>query len=640
MAILEGLNERQKEAVMATRGQLLIVAGAGSGKTKTITHRIAYLINQGVRPDKILAVTFTNKAAGEMKERVYKLLKEEQMHIDERPMPFIGTFHALGAFILRNHGSEIGIPKRFSILDEEDVRSLIKDLIREFELDPDVFTHARVRGSIHHLKNELMTADIFAREHEQNPYQMTLSNLYTAYDMRLSKIKGVDFDDLILKPVMLFESSESVRAFYKERWSHIHVDEYQDTNRAQYALSRYLASHGNIAVVGDVDQAIYSWRGADSRNMLQFELDWPEAKVILLEDNYRSTKTILEVANAVIVNNKERKEKTLRSTKGDGEPLTMAVLENEKQEAAFIVEYIKFLSESGIPRGEIAVLFRTNAQSRAIEEAFLKNKIPYRLIAGVKFYERKEIKDVLGYLKYALNENDIISQKRILNTPARGIGKVSMLKYLGKKELGPKEKEKIAAFESIITKLRTNMQTKSSSEVIKALLKDAGFEKSHKENKLDEDKWENIKELVSVATKFDEQSPPEGIETLLTEAALATQETEVEDKNSQVVLLTAHAAKGLEFDAVIIAGMEEGLFPHSLSQTPSELEEERRLFYVALTRAREKIALTLAERRTVFGEVSFNDPSRFLSEIPKDLATGVDLTTRNDDYEEDSISIW
>ena len=270
---------------------------------------------------------------------------------------------------------------------------------------------------------------------------------------------------------------------------------------------------------------------------------------------------------------------------------------------------------------------------------FLKNKIPYRLIAGVKFYERKEIKDVLGYLKYALNKHDVISKKRILNTPARGIGKVSMLKYLANKELGAKEKEKIKNFESLITQLRSLIEKEKCSQVIKTLLKEAGFEKNHRDGKLDDDKWENIKDLVSVATKFDEDKPPEGVEKLLTEAALATQETEVEDKNSQVVLLTAHAAKGLEFDAVIIAGMEEGLFPHSLSQTPSELEEERRLFYVALTRAREKIAITLAERRTLFGEISFNDPSRFLSEIPKDLATGVDLTDRSDEYEEAQISI-
>jgi DNA helicase II / ATP-dependent DNA helicase PcrA len=640
MAILDGLNAGQKSAVKHTDGPLLIVAGAGSGKTKTIAHRIAYIIDKGVAPEKILAVTFTNKAAEEMKNRVVDLLKKENIGSSFQTHPFMGTFHSLGVHILKSHGHHIGLTKRFSILDEEDVRSIMKNLIKEFELDPDTYSPQRVRANIRHLKNELITADEFAREHDESPYQDTIANVYTAYEAQLHKMKATDFDDLLLKPVMLLDSSQEASDYFGTKWEYIHIDEYQDTNKAQYILSRRLSPHGNIAVVGDVDQAIYSWRGADWRNLLQFEIDWKHAKVITLEENYRSTKKILEAANAVILNNTERKEKNLRSTKGDGDPIMLTVLENEKQEGLFIVEYVKMLTEQGIKPSGIAVLFRTNAQSRAVEEAFLKKNMPYRLIAGVKFYERKEIKDVLGYLKYALNEKDYISKRRIINTPPRGIGKITLLKYAGGKTLSPKEHTKIEAFDLIIEKVKRAIHTSTASKALRTVLIEAGFQKFYKGNKLEEDRWENIQELLSVANKFDELKPPDGIEKLLTEAALSTQDTEIEDKDSEVILLTAHAAKGLEFDVVIIAGMEEGLFPHSLSQTPSELEEERRLFYVALTRAKEKVAITLVSRRMIYGDVTFNDPSRFLGEIPRDLSTGVDLSNRDGEYNDEEVSIW
>ena len=652
MAILSGLNERQKEAVLYKDGALLIVAGAGSGKTKTVAHRIAYLISLGVAPEHILAVTFTNKAAEEMRERITKLLKEENMPIEPERMPFMGTFHALGAHIVREDGAALGIPRHFSILDEDDSRSIVKDLVEELELDPESFAPARLRTGISRLKNEMVSPETLAQDSGGSFYETKLACVYSAYEDRLAKMRALDFDDLLLKPLALFDRSPETRRRWQKKWSHIHIDEYQDTNRAQYILSKILAGDsGNIAVVGDIDQAIYSWRGADWRNILQFELDWPEAKVITLEDNYRSTRIILEAANAVIVNNKSRKEKTLRATKGEGETVTLTVLENEKQEAMLIAEYVRTLKVDGVAPGSIAVLFRTNAQSRAIEEAFLKKNIAYKLIAGVKFYERKEIKDVLAYFKLALNPEDLVSIKRAINTPVRGIGKATVLKYIGKKELSAKENAKIKVFENLMKDLREEISHSTASDALRTIIKRAGFETHYKTNKLEhpsrlggraeaEDRLENVAELISVAKKFDALAPPEGIERLLTEAALATEQTEVEKKeNDEVILLTAHAAKGLEFDVVIIAGMEEGLFPHALSQTKDEIEEERRLFYVALTRAREKILITLARHRMLYGDILYNDPSRFLGEIPEHLISGTDLSFSKKDYD-DETSIW
>ncbi|MDA1334921.1 MAG: exodeoxyribonuclease V subunit gamma [bacterium] len=640
MAILEGLNEKQKKAVLKTDGPLLIVAGAGSGKTKTIAHRIAHLIEGGVAPEKILAVTFTNKAAGEMKERVHSLLKREHISQGSLGGPFMGTFHSLGVHMIRAHGSVLGIPKHFSIMDSEDSRKIIKELVEELGLDPDSFAPLRVKANISRLKNELISADEFARDADQSPYQNHLRDLYVAYEAKLQKIKGLDFDDLLLKNVMMLQKSDTVREYWQNKWSHIHIDEYQDTNRAQYTLSKILAQDSrNIAVVGDVDQAIYSWRGADWRNILQFEIDWRGAEIITLEENYRSTKRILEAANAVILNNTQRKEKTLYSQKGEGDALVLTVLEDEKQEAAFIVEYLKSLKREGVGFDEMAVLFRTNAQSRALEEGFIKRMVPYRLIAGVKFYERKEIKDLLAYLRYTLNKSDDVSLKRILNTPTRGIGKVLTLKYFGAKDYSNKESEKIKKFESIIEKIEKSINTKQPKDVLRTIMSEAGFNDYYKNNKFEEDRFENIKELLSVADKFDEEKPPLGIEKLLMEASLSTQDTEVENRDGSVTLLTAHAAKGLEFNVIIIAGMEEGLFPHSMSQDPQELEEERRLFYVALTRAKNKVLITLTRHRMLYGETSFNDPSRFLGEIPEHLITGADLSLDTEDYEEEKIQI-
>lgn len=636
MAILDDLNEHQKEAVLSKNGPILIIAGAGSGKTKTIAHRIANLISEGTSPDAILAVTFTNKAADEMKERVFALLGREGLSVLGGSMPFMGTFHSLGVFILRSYGHIIGIPKTFSILDEEDSRQLMRDIVKEFDLDPDSYPPPRVRSTISRLKNELVDIRSFTQGADESPYQKNIANIYAAYEARLYKSKSLDFDDLLLKTVLLLETSDEARAYYETRWEYIHIDEYQDTNRAQYAISRVLAhKHGNITVVGDVDQAIYSWRGADWRNILQFEDDWPGTKVILLEENYRSTQMILEAANAVISHNKERKEKNLWSKKEGGNRIRLMIFPDERQEASFITQYVEYVKSEGVPSQEIAILFRTNAQSRAIEESFLKKKIPYRLFAGVKFYERKEIKDVLAYLRLATNEDDIISKKRIVNTPVRGIGKALMVKYIGGAEIPKKDIEKIKKFEGVMATVRQRIATHKASRALKAVLKDAGFENYYKDNELEKDRWENIEELLSLATKFDSEDPPEGIVKLLTEASLMTRDSEIENKEEEVTLLTAHAAKGLEFRCVIIAGMEEGLFPHSLSESLSEMEEERRLFYVALTRAKESIVITLARRRMIYGDISYNDPSRFLFELPEHT---LEQSLENFGYEESNTA--
>ena len=371
MAILDGLNDRQKEAVLTQNGPLLVIAGAGSGKTKTITHRIAHLIANGVEPSKILAVTFTNKAAEEMKERVFALLQKEGLHSSEWNRPFIGTFHALGVSILRSHGSAIGIPKNFNILDEEDTRQVFKNLVKEYELDPDVYAPQRIRSIISKLKQDLTDPALYAERVGASPFERAVLMIYGAYEANLFKTHALDFDDLLMKTIILFEKSETARAYYEQRWDYIHIDEYQDTNQAQYLLSRILARRtSNITVVGDVDQAIYSWRGADWRNILQFEEDWQNTKTILLEENYRSTEVILEAANALIEHNTERKEKILWTQRKGGEKIGLIILEDEKMEALFIATYIQLLEKNGARLDEIAVLFRTNAQSRAIEEMF------------------------------------------------------------------------------------------------------------------------------------------------------------------------------------------------------------------------------------------------------------------------------
>ncbi|MFC1595181.1 ATP-dependent helicase [Patescibacteria group bacterium] len=632
MDVLKGLNEQQCKAVMNTKGPLLVLAGAGSGKTKVIAHRIAQIIKEGTNPSKILAVTFTNKAAEEMRERIARLIGEKDVS------PFIGTFHSLGVHILRRHGNIIDIPKSFTILDKDDSLKILKELTRELELDPEIYSPERIRESISRLKNELIDVALFAKEAMDSSYETTLGKIYAAYEARLLKTKSLDFDDLLLKPLMILESKPDALKFWQDRWHYIHIDEYQDTNQAQYKLSYLLAAlHQNIAVVGDIDQAIYSWRGADWRNILNFEKDFKNARVVSLEKNYRSTKRILEAAGSVIANNSERKELKLYTNNPEGELINIDLLEDEKIEAKNIVYQIKRLLKKGCTAKDIAILFRTNAQSRAIEEALLKAALPYKLVAGVKFYERKEIKDVLAYIKYAINPSDLFSLKRIINTPPRGIGKTLQIKYIGQKELSDKETLKIKNFEAIIEKIKKIIKTKKARDVILMIIKEAGFENYLSHSKEGLERLKNIKELLSVAKKFKELDPEESTEKFLEEVSLMSDQDMIEDKSEKIHLITAHAAKGLEFKIIIITGMEEGLFPHSLAQEEGLLEEERRLFYVAITRAKEKVIITLTKKRTLCGELSFNTPSRFLKEIPE---CTVSNPIKLEEYEEEQEIIY
>lgn len=641
MDVFKGLNKAQEEAVRATEGPLLILAGAGSGKTKVIAHRISHIIQKGTPPERILAVTFTNKAAEEMRERVKRLLLTASAGNESafgRQYPFISTFHSLGVFILKNHGSMIGIPRTFTILDETDSLKIVKELVEETELDPEIYAPERLHNAISRLKNELIDPSLFNKE-AQNPYEKILSRIYTAYEARMMKSKSLDFDDLLLKPVLLLESFPDILKHWQDYWHYIHIDEYQDTNQAQYKLSLMLANlHKNIAVVGDINQAIYSWRGADWRNILNFEHDFKNSRVIYLEENYRSTKIILEAASAVITNNRERKNITLRTQNQEGETITISVLENEKEEAKTIASQIASLLKEGYKYHDIAILFRTNAQSRALEEALIKSAIPYKLVAGVKFYERKEIKDVLSYLKYSANSHDLLSLKRILNTPPRGIGKALAVKYLGGNgasltQLTIQEKRKIGAFETIIKKIREGMKTKKIHSLLKQVIGWAEFERYLSQTKDGAERLKNIQELLSVAKKFDDLDPQESFETFLEEISLMSDQDFIDEKSEKIHLMTAHAAKGLEFSVVIIAGLEEGLFPHILAQEDGLLEEERRLFYVALTRAQNRIFITLTRRRMLYGELTFNDPSRFIKEIPKHLLTNGEAMGETIDYE-------
>ena len=620
--LLAGLNEAQKEAVLTQNGPLLIVAGAGSGKTKVLTHRIAHLIYQGVLPDKILAVTFTNKAAGEMRERVSRLLNAKPCALNADNTPWIGTFHSLGAWILRREAKIAGLAKNFVIFDEEDGLAIMKESIKELELDPKQFQPSRIKKTISRKKGGLETADDFASE-AKDLFSKTLAQIWQTYDQKLKTNEGLDFDDLLVKTYFLFSDSPQTLAKYQERWQYVNIDEYQDTDQVQYRLANMLAQkHKNICVVGDIDQSIYSFRGADFRNILNFENDWPEAKIITLEENYRSHAPILNAANAVISKNFLRKPKTLFTQKTGGDKIGIFAAESENDEAEFIAQKTEEFIKNRVSPDEIAVLMRTNAQSRVLEEKFLERKIPY-FVVGVKFYLRKEIKDALAYMRAALNPKDSLSLKRIINTPPRGIGKVTMAKYLSGLALGAGEKERISAFEKTLSGIKKSLLELPTSKAVALTLKESGYmEFLNEGTEEDAMRLANLKEMVSLAKKFDELPPEEGALKLLEEASLMSEQDTMAGKKIGVPITTVHAAKGLEFDHVFVAGLEDGLFPHSSIGGEDEklrLEEERRLFYVALTRARKKVFLTLAFFRTIFGEKQANMPSRFLEDIPPEL---------------------
>src|SRR3989338_6936378 len=620
-------NPSQEEAILTSEGPVLIVAGAGSGKTMVLTHRISHLIEKGVKPESILAITFTNKAAEEMRTRISAM--KSHPYDEQAPGPWVGTFHSFCVYILRNSGKAIGIPRSFSIMDEEDALAMIKEALNDMGLDPKKYEAKKLRNIISRKKNEMENPNDWSSS-GSGQFGNILLETWRKYEEKLTNAKALDFDDLLLKTVELFTKNPEILLFWQERFKYIHVDEYQDTNLVQYHLTKLLAQkYRNICVVGDIDQAIYSWSGADFRNILHFERDWPDAKMITLEENYRSTQLILDAANAVIVKNKARVPKNLFSRKKSGPKITLFEASNEEEEATFIAEIANHLvnppAGGGMPPREIAVLYRTNFQSRIIEEKMLEKNISYQVI-GVRFYERKEIKDTLAYLRAALNPDDVLSMKRITNFPPRGIGKVLLTKILSGEELSPKEQNKIVEFKKILEEVKKEVTEKKSSEAIKAIIKKSGLEEYFNDGTEEgEMRLANIQELVTLAKRYDPPaggSAPEGILKLLEDAALMSDQDTIKKEENSIKLMTVHAAKGLEFKAIFIAGLEEGLFTHSaLSGDNAELreEEERRLFYVALTRSKEKIYLSYSVFRTIFGERKINLPSKFLFDIPEEL---------------------
>jgi len=611
---MDNLNQKQKEAVETASGPVLVVAGAGAGKTKVITERIKRLIENGIPAESILAVTFTNKAAEEMKQRIGDRGKGQELTSGPYtldPRPFVGTFHQLGLLIIKENIKALGMNKNPTILDEDDSLSLIKDSEKELGINPKEFDPGKFKNQMSKMKNALKSVWEFE---ERSFWGENLKRTWELYENKKKNQNMLDFDDLLLLPVNLLKAKEEILKNYQSRWKFIHIDEYQDTNEAQYALSKLLASaHRNIFAVGDIDQAIYSWRGADYRNVLNFQKDYAEAKVITLEQNYRSTDIVLEAANAVILNNKMRLPKNLIAQQQGGELIRILYGANERDEAQKIAKEMALLRKNKIKFwSNMAVLYRTNAQSRALEEAMLINGIPYKVIGGFRFYERREIKDILAYLKLMQNPVDTVSKRRILNVPTRGIGKTLSLKiFAGIKELSQSETQKVKEFDGLIESLRQE-QLGSAFEIIQKLIKkinyrefiDDGTEKGT-------ERWQNVQELLTIAKQ-------QSIEDFLDHVSLFS----ADDKSlngDKAVLMTAHMAKGLEFEAVFIAGLEEGLFPHTLSISPEEIEEERRLFYVALTRAKSKLYITLTSKRTIFGNTNLSLPSRFLGEIPEYL---------------------
>jgi DNA helicase-2/ATP-dependent DNA helicase PcrA len=627
MDYLSGLNDRQKEAVLHKDGALLIVAGAGAGKTKTITHRIAYLIEQGVAPESILAVTFTNKAAKEMQERVQSLVDFS----DYPGRPVICTFHSLGVRIIKDNAKLLGLSRHFAILDDSDSMSIIKESMKELGLDTKTSSPRLIRSVISKNKNNFVSPDEFAQNIKSHVGQITLS-VWRKYEEKKSKEGGLDFDDLLLKTVLILEKHPEVLAGYQDRFRYIHIDEYQDTNKVQYMLTKMLAEkYGNICVVGDSDQNIYSWRGADIVNILNFEEDYPNAKVVLLEENYRSTKNILGVANAVIKKNVQRKEKNLFTENKEGELISIFEAYNDRLEAEFIAERTVALADQGVKYEDIAVLYRANFQSRILEEQMLLYSVPYQVL-GVKFFDRKEVKDVLSYLRLSLNRDSVSDLRRAIAYPKRGLGPTTLAKIVTGKsdELPAKTLQKVNEFYESLDKIREYSESHLPSETIKYIIKASGIEGDLTKSRTEEDleRLENIKEIVTFAAKYDSFPPLEGVEKLLEESALVSDQDSLsiesearKEKNKRgVKLMTVHASKGLEFEYVFIVGLEHELFPHVREGgTDADMEEERRLFYVAVTRAKEKLFLSYATLRMLFGETRLQAPSSFLQDVPMDL---------------------
>jgi DNA helicase-2/ATP-dependent DNA helicase PcrA len=605
---LEGLNPAQKEAVLCTEGPLLILAGAGAGKTRVITHRILEIIRKGSAPEQILAITFTNKAAAEMRERTKKLVNEARA-------PFVSTFHSLGLTIIKENSKRLGFKRTPAIYDRADSMRTVKEILKN--LGTEEFEPRTILSVISRQKGNGFTPEEFGQRGE-NARDGVFADIWQRYEDALSKDGALDFDDLLVRAARLLASEKEIRAAYRARWPYIHIDEYQDTNRIQAQLAGHLVGESkNICAVGDIDQTIYGWRGAEIANMLQFEKTFPGATIILLEENYRSTKNILAAANDVICKNVFRREKNLFTKNGDGELISLYQAFDEMDEALFIARKISEGITKGKKPRDFCVLYRANFQSRAIEEALLQTEIPYQVL-GTKFFERKEVKDVLSFIRAALygTAPDI---GRVANTPPRGIGKVTLLKILANKdgELSGAIAQKVNTFRLLLEKIKKASEELVPSELIKFVMKESGMEQEYKEDRMEgAERLENVRELVTLATRFDSLEPKEGVEQLLESAALATDQDELKDDANAVRLMTIHASKGLEFPHVFITGLEEGLFPYEREgDNESDKEEERRLMYVALTRAKEKVLLSWAAYRTVFGSKTATIPSQFLNDI-------------------------
>jgi len=621
------LNSAQKEAVEHTEGAVLIVAGAGAGKTKTLAHRILTIAQKGISPSSILAITFTNKAAKEMRERVMNLIHNDQtlnLPVTNEEKPFVSTFHALGVHILKEQSALLGLPRHFSIFDKDDSKRAIREAIKKAGLDPKQYEPGKISSIISREKGNFITLDEYEANAGDDYLKRTVARVWKSYEETLAEEKALDFDDLLLKTALLLKRNISVATHYQQVWKYVHIDEYQDTNHVQYQIAKIIsAGHRNICVVGDIDQNIYSWRGAQIKNIIDFEKDYPEAKVILLEQNYRSTKTILAVANAVIKKNKMRREKNLFTDNAAGEKVGLYEAYDESDEGYFIADRIKKLIAKGVKATDIAILFRANFQSRALEEACLKQDIPYQVL-GTRFFERAEVKDVLSFIRAALNPESLSDMKRVINVPPRGIGKVTLLKIMEKKidSLPSGTRTKVNSFFTLLEKIRAQTTSGKASDVVKFIMHETGIEEGLKQSKSDEDldRLENLKELVSLAGRYD--TLENGLEKLLTDAALASDQDELERPKDGVKLMTIHASKGLEFEYVFITGLEEGLFPHrrfdESSNSSDQLEEERRLFYVALTRAKKKLHLSYAQMRTIFGQRQVNIPSEFIFDIDEE----------------------
>jgi DNA helicase-2/ATP-dependent DNA helicase PcrA len=644
--LIEGLNDKQKEAVLATEGPCLVIAGAGSGKTKVLTHKIAYLISEkNVKPYNILAITFTNKAASEMKQRVEKIVGDVAQEM------WMGTFHSICVRILRRFIDRIGFDTSFLIFDTSDQKTVVKECLKALNIDDKTFSDRSVLSEISNAKNEMLTPKAYQAKYSGEFRKEKIGQVYELYQKRLRENNAIDFDDIINYTIDILSENPDVLQYYTEKFKYVLVDEYQDTNKAQFTLVTILASrYGNITVVGDNDQGIYSFRGADISNILNFEKDFPGTKIIKLEQNYRCTGNILKAANAVIKHNENKYEKKLWTENEEGSLPCLYQAEDEYDEANYVVKQIEHLkTEEYLKPKDFVILYRMNAQSRAIEDILRRENIPYKIVGGLKFYERKEIKDTIAYLRLIHNTSDNLSLKRIINEPKRGIGKTSLdkiqeisdrtgtsmyeiIKHAEEFDLN-RVKANAEEFINLIEELRLKKQELSISELLKELLNKSGYTRALElENTVEaETRMQNLEEFLTVAIEFEEESADNTLPEFLESITLSSDVDEMQDEDNTVTLMTLHSAKGLEFPVVFLVGMEEGIFPGYKSiGEPKELEEERRLFYVGITRAKQFLHLTCAKHRTIFGSTSYNAVSRFIKEIPDNLLDGV----VNNDQEE------